>query len=106
MEQLIETNSLLIPCVSDDAFIDKKTLYEPLSGKDFNEIYKTFLVAQSEEMEKEKVIAILTESVDKNELDKNIVKLIIDNYEYVDDRRKQSSLLEGKRYYDNLNRGL
>ena len=54
LEQLIETNSLLIPCVSDDAFIDKKTLIEPLAGKNFNEIYKTHLVAQNEQMNKEK----------------------------------------------------
>ena len=54
LEQLIETNSLLIPCVSDDAFIDKNTLIEPLAGKNFNEIYKTHLVAQNEQMNKEK----------------------------------------------------
>ena len=54
LEQLVETNSLLIPCVSDDAFIDKKTLFEPLAGKDFNEIYKTYLVAQNEQIDKEK----------------------------------------------------
>ena len=54
MEQLIETNSLLIPCISDDAFIDKNLLEEPLSGKDFNEIYKTFLVSQSEQLDAEK----------------------------------------------------
>ena len=54
IEELIQTNSLLIPCVSDDAFIDKKLLEEPLSGKDFNEIYKTFLVLQSEQLEAEK----------------------------------------------------
>ena len=54
MEQLKEANMLLIPCISDDAFIDKKALTEPLSGKDFNEIYKTFLVTQNEILDKEK----------------------------------------------------
>ena len=54
MEQLVETNSLLIPCIPDDAFVDKKLLVEPLSGKDFNEIYKTFLVSQSEKLDEEK----------------------------------------------------
>jgi hypothetical protein len=53
-EQLKEANMLLIPCISDDAFIDKKALEEPLCGKDFNEIYKTFLVSQSEVLDKEK----------------------------------------------------
>ena len=54
MEQLKEANMLLIPCISDDAFIDKKALTEPLCGKDFNEIYKTFLVTQNEILDKEK----------------------------------------------------
>ena len=54
LEELVETNSLLIPCVPDDAFIDKTQLFEPLSGKDFNEIYKTFLVSQKEQLDNEK----------------------------------------------------
>ena len=54
IEQLIESNSLLVPCVSDDAFIDKKLLEEPLSGKDFNEIYKSFWVSHSEKLDAEK----------------------------------------------------
>ena len=54
IEQLEETNTLIVPCVSDDAFIDKKDLEEPLSGKNFHEIYKSFLVQQSEGLEKEK----------------------------------------------------
>ena len=53
-EQIKETNMLLIPCVSDDAFVDKNTLIEPICGKDFNEIYKSFLVSQSEQLEQEK----------------------------------------------------
>ena len=54
MEQLIETNILIVPCISDDAFIDKKTLIEPLSGKSFNEIYKTYLISQAEVLDQEK----------------------------------------------------
>ena len=54
IEQLEETNSLIIPCISDDAFVDKKLLTEPLEGKNFNEIYKTFLIAQSEQLDEEK----------------------------------------------------
>ena len=79
MEQLIETNSLLIPCVSDDAFIDKKTLYEPLSGKDFNEIYKTFLVAQSEEMEKEKE-EIRQKIYEKTIMRKHLLKIFFNKF--------------------------
>ena len=54
LENLIETNNLVIPCISDDAFIDKKELYEPIAGKDFNELYKSFIVTQTEKTEKEK----------------------------------------------------
>ena len=43
LENLLETNNLALPCIPDDAFVDKKELYEPISGKDFNEIYKSFI---------------------------------------------------------------
>ena len=52
-EELEKSNSLIIPCINDDAFIDKKELEEPLSGKDFNQIYKSFIVQQKENEEKE-----------------------------------------------------
>ena len=52
-EELEKSNSLIIPCINDDAFIDKKELNEPLSGKDFNQIYKSFIVQQKENEEKE-----------------------------------------------------
>jgi len=54
IEQLEENNGLIIPCISDEAFIEKKDLEEPLSGKNFNEIYKSYLVQQTEIAEKEK----------------------------------------------------
>ena len=50
-EELEKNNFLIIPAINDDAFIDKKDLEEPLSGKNFNEIYKTFLVQQKVEKE-------------------------------------------------------
>ena len=50
-EELERNNFLIIPAINDDAFIDKKDLEEPLSGKNFNEIYKTFLVQQKVEKE-------------------------------------------------------
>jgi len=53
-EQLQEGNMLLIPCVSDDAFVEKSTLIESICGKDFNEICKPFLISQSEQVEQEK----------------------------------------------------
>ena len=57
IEDLIDSNSLVVPCISDDAFIDKQTLNEPIPGKDFNEIYKSFLLVQDEmkEIEKEEL---------------------------------------------------
>ena len=54
LDQLEENNGLIIPCINDDAFIDKKELEEPLSGKNFNDVYKTLLVKESEIAEKEK----------------------------------------------------
>ena len=57
LEELIESNSIIVPCISDDAFIDKNTLIEPIPGKDFNEIYKSFLLVKDEmkEIEKEEL---------------------------------------------------
>ena len=48
IKDLIESNSLIVPCISDDAFIDKNTLVEPICGKDFHEIYKSFIIVQEE----------------------------------------------------------
>ena len=50
----ISTNSLLVPCISDDAFIDKNSLVEAIPGKDFNEIYKSFILVHEEMLEGEK----------------------------------------------------
>ena len=54
IEDLIDSKSLVVPCISDDAFIEKQTLVEPICGKDFSEIYKSFLIIQDEMKEKEK----------------------------------------------------
>ena len=54
LEHLLESNDLIVPCIADDAFIDKNSLFEPISGKNFNEIYKTFIIKRSEKMEEEK----------------------------------------------------
>ena len=54
LENLIETNNLVIPCIPDDTFIDKKELYEPIAGKDFKELYKSYIIIQTENKEKEK----------------------------------------------------
>ena len=54
IKDLIESNSLIVPCISDDAFIDKNTLVEPICGKDFHEIYKSFIIVQEEMKEGEK----------------------------------------------------
>ena len=54
IENLIDSNSLIVPCISDDAFIDKETLVEAIPGKDFNEIYKSFILVRDEMLEEEK----------------------------------------------------
>ena len=79
MEQLIESNTLLIPCISDDAFIDKKTLVEPLSGKDFNEIYKTYLVSQTEILDKEKE-ELKKKIYEKTIMRKHLIKIYFNKF--------------------------
>ena len=54
IEELADSNSLIVPCIPDDAFIDKNSLIEPICGRDFNDIYKSFLVVREEMMEGEK----------------------------------------------------
>ena len=54
LENLLETNNLALPCIPDDAFVDKKELYEPIYGKYFNEIYKSFILTHNEKIESEK----------------------------------------------------
>ena len=79
IEDLINTNSLLVPCISDDAFIDKKTLFEPISGKAFNDIYKSFLLVQDEMREKEK--EELKEQIFKRTIErKGILKLYMKKF--------------------------
>jgi hypothetical protein len=48
IQELIDSDSLIVPCISDDAFIDKNSLIEPISWKDFNEIYKSFILVKDE----------------------------------------------------------
>ena len=54
IEKLEESNGLIIPCINDDTFVDKKELIEPLYGKNFNEFCKSYIVQKSEIEEKEK----------------------------------------------------
>ena len=50
----LNLNSLLIPCIDDDAFIEKDELTEKISGKNFNEVYNSFLTKDNkEDQEKE-----------------------------------------------------
>ena len=79
LEQLVETNSLLIPCVPDDAFIDKTLLFEPLSGKNFNEIYKTFLVSQKEQLDNEKE-ELKTKIYEKTIMRKHLLKIFFKKF--------------------------
>jgi hypothetical protein len=50
----LDLNTLLIPCVEDDAFIDKESLVEKNCGKNFNEVYNSFIDENSNEEEKNK----------------------------------------------------
>ena len=48
----LDLNTLLIPCIADDAFIDKESLVEKNCGKNFNEVYSSFINENSNEEEK------------------------------------------------------
>ena len=54
IEKLVDSNGLLVPSITDDAFTDKKALVEPIPGKDFKEIYKSFILVKDELLEGEK----------------------------------------------------
>jgi len=54
LQNLLETNNLIVPCIPDDAFMDKKELFEPISGKNFTDFYKSFILTQNEKIEGEK----------------------------------------------------
>ena len=50
----LDLNTLLIPCVEDDAFIDKESLVEKNYGKNFNEVYNSFINENNKEEENSK----------------------------------------------------
>ena len=50
----LDLNTLLIPCVEDDAFIDKESLVEKNCGKNFDEVYSSYINENSNEEDKSK----------------------------------------------------
>jgi hypothetical protein len=50
----LDLNTLLIPCVEDDAFIDKESLVEKNCGKNFDEVYSSYRNENSNEEDKSK----------------------------------------------------
>ena len=50
----LDQKTLLIPCINDDAFMEKGSLEEKISGKDYHEVYKCYLVREKEEKEEKK----------------------------------------------------
>ena len=50
----LDLNTLLIPCIEDDAFIDKESLVEKNYGKNFNEVYNSFINENNKEEENSK----------------------------------------------------
>jgi len=114
IEELIESNSLLVPCIADDAFIDKDTLIEPIPGKDFNEIYKSYLLVQDEmkEIEKEELKKqILRRTLQRKQLLKiymnkflireNMLILRQKNHEQPEDRINMDKFLAKVKGYRN-----
>ena len=66
----LDLKTLLIPCINDDAFIEKGDLEEKISGKDYHEVYKCYLVREKEEKEGKKD----EEEKEKEELKNNLVE--------------------------------
>ena len=95
----ISTNSLLVPCISDDAFIDKNSLVEAIPGKDFNEIYKSFVLVHQEMLEGEKEELkkkILIRTIQR----KNLLKVYMNKFKIQENIRV---LKENKQPEDRIN---
>ena len=99
IKDLIDSNSLLIPCISDDAFIDKQTLVEPLCGKDFNEIYKSFLIAQDEMKQKEKE-ELKNQIFSRTLQRKQLLKIYLNKFKI----KENMMILRQKNQYENEDR--
>ena len=70
-EEEIDLKTLLIPCISDDAFMEKDSLEEKICGKDFNEVYKNFLLREKESEEKPEE----NKELEKNLLEKTVQRV-------------------------------
>ena len=70
-EEEIDLKTLLIPCISDDAFMEKDSLEEKICGKDFNEVYKNFLLREKESEEKLEE----NKELEKNLLEKTVQRV-------------------------------
>ena len=69
----LDQKTLLIPCINDDAFMEKGSLEENISGKDYHEVYKSYLVGEKEENEKKKD----EEEKEKEELKQKLIEKTI-----------------------------
>ena len=76
IEELEKLNSLIIPCINDDAFIDKKELEEPIYGKNFTEIYKSFL-ANIKEAEEKEVEELKNKIYEKTIMRKHLLRIYL-----------------------------
>jgi hypothetical protein len=99
LQDLIDSNSLLIPCISDDAFIDKQTLAEPIYGKDFNEIYKSFLIVQDEMKQKEKE-ELKNQIFSRTLQRKQLLKIYLNKFKI----KENMMILRQKNQYENEDR--
>ena len=66
----LDQKTLLIPCINDDAFMEKESLEEKIGGKDYHEVYKCFLEREKEEKEGKKD----EEEKEKEELKKSLIE--------------------------------
>ena len=78
----LDLNTLLIPCVEDDAFIDKESLVEKNCGKNFNEVYNSFINENNneEEKNKEEKEKLKKEIYDKTVQRKHLLKIYFNRF--------------------------
>ena len=67
LEKLDEINNILIPCIKDEAFLDMISLKEEKCGKDFNEVYKSYLLYPPEKLQEENQEKLKEEKKEKEE---------------------------------------
>ena len=91
IEKLNENNSLLVPCIKDDAFVEKDSLIEPICGKNFVEVYKSYILVKHDSL-KEETEELINQIYVKTILRKHLLKVYFNKFK----RKENISVLKQK----------